>query len=96
MKQSRTMVLSMRLPVESGKTLEAHRASARLDAERCQRAAGGRGLEAVGICLPGFSGFTGWQASLYPRQHPGDMGGHLASSKLQGKCQGGGQASEMA
>src|SRR5271155_1078313 len=78
------------------KTLEAHRESARLDGERCQRAAGGRRLKAVGICLPGFSRFTGWQASLCPRQHPGDMGGHVASSKLQGKCQGRGQASEVA
>src|SRR5450755_1199239 len=78
------------------KTSEAHRESARLDGERCQRAAGGRGLKAVGICLPGFSRFAGWQASLYPRQHPGDMGGHVASSKLQRKCQRRGQASEMA
>src|SRR5436305_6184241 len=78
------------------KTSEAHRASARLDAERCQCAAGGRGLEAVGICLPGFSRFTGWQASLYPGQLPCDMGGHVAPSKLQGQCQGRGQASELA
>src|ERR1700735_4851611 len=78
------------------KTLEAHREAARMDAERCKRAPRGRGLEAVGICFPGFSRFTGRQTSLYPRQHPGDMGGHVASSELQGKCEGRGQTFEMA
>src|ERR1700733_6015479 len=78
------------------KTFEAHRESARLDTERCQCSLGGRGLKAVGICLPGFSRFTGRQTGLYPRKHVSDMGSHVTSSKLQSKYQGRGQASKLA
>src|SRR6266567_9263021 len=96
MKQSRSIVLSMRLPVESGRRLKriAKRhgwtpsdASARLVEE---------GLRRFGVCLLEFSGLIGRQAGLYPRKHSRNMGSPVASSKLQRECKGSAQASKLA
>src|SRR5271155_1565783 len=83
-------------PSGEWETFEAHSEAARVDGERRWRSFSRRGPQAIGICLPGFSGFSGREAGLHPGQYSGDMGSHVASSELQRKCHGCGQASQLA
>src|SRR5580658_8735228 len=78
------------------KPAEADGKPARLDGQRRQRPAGGRGTAAFGIRVCGFPRFGGGTASVHPRQFARDLGSSAPRQDLQRRyhCRCG--ASQMA